>query len=744
MRPLVVAHLSDLHVTGDIGTAYSDPIEHLRSSVPQHAPDIIVVTGDLVETPWPGSLKKARDFLVDLCKKTNLPETRLLIIPGNHDYKIKGFLGGQIVDFFTGAANPSNFKEVFPQFKYPFISVFGDDPDLPPISVFGFDSNTTEDALNLATGRIEDKQISEFANLIKNHEKRAIIDGSYKIAILHHHCMPIADSETGRMTDRDAFLVMDNAGTFMTEMTRYKVDLILHGHKHYFGMSSVKMHDNRQHEHTITVVGSGTACKDGTPEFSYNVIKVYPDGIVSLQRWFRKTGSFKTEDNPPVILRDYGSLREKNFASALEKFQSTARTRSLRIDRNGSGFLHDEYRDIKLISEDTRESLNSLPFKMSSIVGMIQEPILKARTPDLADPKFVRSPGVRTPTDNLVGTIVFDQSFSTSVPISFDTDCEILNGFFFDHEDRQRVTSDKSDVEYVTGRAFGKCRMLSLVVRFPDPEKDFTFEPASVFVHVEDSDGKRVIPEEEYCQQFLYYSSATRTASMTVPKPQTGLKYKLSWRLPSASVSRPVLPPLIEGQASRIVDCLLEKVKLLVGDPKTLFDSSFMKLKAEIVVAWPDKGPSPPDPSISLMVYDHAIGKIRCVASTLPSDHWSWRWEPRMGQGIAGQACRSDEAIFSFPHVVNDRAARAYVRPSFVPREEDDPYVVVSVPLRYPPDSSKQQGRIIGILNLNSLSPTTGLLDLYGKKDKQDFLIGRIYSPYLGEMLSSLGFTPTP
>jgi Calcineurin-like phosphoesterase len=69
-RPARVLHLSDLH----FGLRFQiDKWQALREKARELAPDLVVVTGDLVNTPWFWMLKRARAELKDLHAHLNPP-----------------------------------------------------------------------------------------------------------------------------------------------------------------------------------------------------------------------------------------------------------------------------------------------------------------------------------------------------------------------------------------------------------------------------------------------------------------------------------------------------------------------------------------------------------------------------------------------------------------------------------------------------------------------------------------------
>lgn len=82
---MLIAHLSDLHIRPqgalyqglvDSNTMCKQAIEHLNALRPR--PDVVIITGDLVDEGLPAEYEMASALLADI-------EQPLLMIPGNHD-----------------------------------------------------------------------------------------------------------------------------------------------------------------------------------------------------------------------------------------------------------------------------------------------------------------------------------------------------------------------------------------------------------------------------------------------------------------------------------------------------------------------------------------------------------------------------------------------------------------------------------------------------------------------------------
>lgn len=69
-----LAHISDLH----FGTTHAHIVQHLHGDLMKHAPDVVVVSGDLTQRARKRELQEAREFL------DSLPFAHV-VVPGNHD-----------------------------------------------------------------------------------------------------------------------------------------------------------------------------------------------------------------------------------------------------------------------------------------------------------------------------------------------------------------------------------------------------------------------------------------------------------------------------------------------------------------------------------------------------------------------------------------------------------------------------------------------------------------------------------
>ena len=93
LRPyrVPILHLSDLH----FGFGFNEALwEDVNAVATKLAPKVVIVTGDLVNSPWFWSLRSARRKLCNF--QQNLRRTsqdvKLIVVPGNHDSRLFGII----------------------------------------------------------------------------------------------------------------------------------------------------------------------------------------------------------------------------------------------------------------------------------------------------------------------------------------------------------------------------------------------------------------------------------------------------------------------------------------------------------------------------------------------------------------------------------------------------------------------------------------------------------------------------
>lgn len=265
-RPKRILHLSDLHIGQAEATQRRSYLKrHLKGLMPSI--DRVAVTGDLFDTPSEDLRASFDEFRRDVEENTN---KRLLVIPGNHDMRIKGnALGalGRRAEYVT-------------------------DIDWSPIEVdhemqtvfFSFNSSETG---NFARGSVSQRQRLSRAEKHDDeiHRRRQVRD-YFNIALVHHHPVDYGSQPTAlyerilaRFGGDDKFIAFDESEEFLKWCAGRQVGLVLHGHKHIPHLATVDPSDMGDAE--VTIVGCGSSVGAGRRPMCYDVVTIEP----ATKRW---------------------------------------------------------------------------------------------------------------------------------------------------------------------------------------------------------------------------------------------------------------------------------------------------------------------------------------------------------------------------------------------------------------------------------------------------------------------------
>ncbi|MFT8776714.1 MAG: metallophosphoesterase [Gluconacetobacter liquefaciens] len=229
MNETTLAHLSDLHLAHDglrfpasallnkrmtsqlswrhrrrflhVDTVLDALVTDLRAM----APDAVALTGDLTNLGLPVECRRAAAWVA-----ARLPR-QTAIIPGNHDMLVR-----EPWDATLGAWKP--WMAARPD-DFPFVRRFG------PIALIGVNSACPTPWFS-AAGRIGASQAARLTEIL--HETGR--EGAFRVVMIHHPPVP------GIVTRRKA---LQDAGLFATAIARSGAELILHGHSHRSGLSSL-------------------------------------------------------------------------------------------------------------------------------------------------------------------------------------------------------------------------------------------------------------------------------------------------------------------------------------------------------------------------------------------------------------------------------------------------------------------------------------------------------------------------
>ena len=216
---MIIVQISDLH----IGSQFlEDKFDLLVEEVNELNPDTIVITGDLTNE----GLMKEYQECKSLLSKFNTK--KIIIMPGNHDYRNTGYLF---------------FKKFFP---FESVNELSDDVVLVTVGTARPDRNNGE--VGYRQNIWLDRTMKKYKNKIK-------------IVAMHHHLIAIPDTGSDQLTVVDA-------GDVLRTILDTHVDVVLCGHKHRPWAWNFR---------NLTVVNAGTATSErvrGFFENTYNILTI--------------------------------------------------------------------------------------------------------------------------------------------------------------------------------------------------------------------------------------------------------------------------------------------------------------------------------------------------------------------------------------------------------------------------------------------------------------------------------------
>ena len=320
-RPVRILHISDLHFGEHFDPALWEHVGDVLEG--SEKPDVIVVTGDLVDSPSFFMLGIARRELLRRRDHWGTGAScELVVIPGNHDVGILGNIALPPWNKKFGIVfgeSPHPIFDKLPSFeryrswkrykrwpiRFGWAMAFAwlkltrqlRTPDRPgPLirEVAGrrvwLACLNSNGEMRLASGRVPHASLlaahGELLGLRLPGPDRLLRNLVPRIALVHHHVIPIpyAGAIEGP-TEFEPFLVLRNAGTLLRELCAWDFDMVLHGHKHALNFARLTFDsaDDARSQLAVLAAGSATARQTGAGQNSFNLIKAYPNGCISFR-----------------------------------------------------------------------------------------------------------------------------------------------------------------------------------------------------------------------------------------------------------------------------------------------------------------------------------------------------------------------------------------------------------------------------------------------------------------------------
>ena len=328
-----IAHISDLHFGAKGYEGVSQSLaEHLRLRIKPH---LVLVTGDLVDTPRESLFEEVYEWLEGLSKGLGWrpgEPPRYLVCPGNHDRHKSG-------NALPWRRARRHFETRFSEHKSsnPFSHWLGDEPHRWKVRVVSVDTSVR--ARYSAQAFLAEEDLMPIRNL---KEWNDFEEPPYLVLMLfHHHLLPLPSTEAEAQSILDLFKFTSavNPGKILENLAASYVDVVLHGHEHKRNIARYGSY--RRNSNQIVVAGAASAtgaetlrgCNSGRA--SFNLLELRNDRSVWIKEIRGPSGDHNDWHSAlPIQVLDSTSLRHNRFLRSLYQFRKKR--------KDGSEALADE------------------------------------------------------------------------------------------------------------------------------------------------------------------------------------------------------------------------------------------------------------------------------------------------------------------------------------------------------------------------------------------------------------------
>lgn len=248
MAKLTLAVISDLHIghgarSKDLSPHFdakqidekylSTFIEFVRK---EHIKaNYLIIPGDITERAIPAEFKLASETIVKIAAAMEVPEGKILFVPGNHDKDWNALPLGEVdttgvraAQMYASLKNQDwIFERILRQSPYYMLS----DPcmaiwDFDDMVVVGYNSAQHDNRDNpIHHGLVTNESLLWLDAKLQTLDLGA---QKVKVFLVHHHPVQYSD----HIPDVPDFSVMTNAENLLRLLCKFKFDLVVHGHKH--------------------------------------------------------------------------------------------------------------------------------------------------------------------------------------------------------------------------------------------------------------------------------------------------------------------------------------------------------------------------------------------------------------------------------------------------------------------------------------------------------------------------------
>jgi 3',5'-cyclic AMP phosphodiesterase CpdA len=676
-----IIQITDLH----FGAHNANLMNSLRDRVRVLLPDLVVASGDLVDSPRSDLFESAFSFLKELETSTkpkpdsDAARPRLIVVPGNHDFLEKG-----IVKFFS--------HDLYERYRAEHSTDYFFQPE--NVWVFAFDSAKEG---SFAGGKVRDSELNRFhAEYVKNLTTHgSAFEKAFKIVVVHHHLLPV-NWDTDWM---QRWLTMFNAGTLIGAILHRQIDLVLHGHEHLQARSRLKSTLGGENGSEIVVVSLGaTLRKVNSPDRNwFNVIDILEGGEADLFSCPADQFSFEDLDkSEKYVVRSVESARERSFGQEVKSFgyHYAGVTSITELDMDGDCRRIVECDDLQIsnpVAERTQGHRLQFPHT-SGHIKLVTAWVQPWSPHQGIHVQEIKNGNHTAQTKEVVIKYGQNVILQKGEKITYRYGWYAINSFAMDGRQFINKYADPSGLEFTHMPVEDPIEQLNVIVRFP---KDFIpFAKPQIRVTKPDllvADNrlwKRIgeIERDLEESQALRYVESLRIASLRVTRPKIGYCYGIEWKVPdllvpwhpSARIQQAKNTALHLSQSKSTSEIILPIVILAGKTARKL-----------LLPGWAG------DLEFTLMLFNDETRKLSSVAAVRlgnREDQYAKldaKTELSYGVGIAGRALKvNEQRLYVY------RSTKTQKTPDYFHQVagQRPPACLLAVPVRDPEESNDAYG----------------------------------------------------
>jgi len=716
LRVAKILHISDLHFGWSFDDGKWDEMQHLAAQI---RPDLILVTGDLVESPWRWRLATAKESLLKFREAlrtiTGKQDLEVLCVPGNHDTRIQGVFPVRWLMPLVLACSLALFVAERWLFDGHASSWLADHASQTPSSEFLWASDTVAAILMLliatglvsrgclttkfigsATGMTVDRPIvfkklgigiapfdsaTHDVSWARGRVRMRDMYGCEKamgaalkasgadrapfwIAVVHHHPLPLPYDD-----DFERMMVMDNAGAFLSELGHRGIRLVLHGHKHHQHFARIAVQAASKPRLEVAVLSAGTPTRGRTAlvrRHGFNTIEVTSDQHVTIRMHESDGGTFSKKAEFDLIPHEEQARWQ--YEQNKLKGPLVGRRMVCEVEVNGFGDARfgREFWGIQTTHKDVKTIPNI--FTAHAPSGFVEG--YRAQSLSL------RGPGVmvrakRIALNEVHATIEFKYSGlqPEHEPIDFLTEFQSNNAFALNRWQFRQMYPERhdfsEDVQFMTPAGVALEEMV-VHVRFASEAQ----LPKRIDLRWKDQhegeDGWKTLPAPMILR---IQRQSVIQVQISFPKPNA--IYQVIWDLEEGARG-----PSDETDIARCIALRTSLARLSTGGISTKLRDAVKIAEVGFRDEWRlEEGARL---HAALYYYDSCEAKLKCLFADYPEGDPRHTSFFKFGLGIAGRAFKASTAVtFVKPHDDTRSQTTGYVKgdgscaavPSEIPEE---------------------------------------------------------------------------